>query len=58
MLLGAFFEIVLVIAFIGTAVVLYPIVKRQNDGVAQGYVGGVGLKLLSSSSASSTSYRS
>jgi hypothetical protein len=35
-LLGPFFEIVLVIAFIGTAVVLYPIVKRQNDGVAQG----------------------
>jgi hypothetical protein len=57
-LLGAFFEIVLVIAFIGTTVVLYPIVKRQNDGVAQGYVGGVCLKLLSSSSASSTSYRS
>jgi hypothetical protein len=38
--MGAFFEIVPVIALIGTAVALYPIVKRQSDGVALGYVGG------------------
>src|ERR687897_2164836 len=38
--MGAFFEIVLVIALIGTAVALYPIVKRQNDGVELGYVRG------------------
>ena len=38
--MGAFFEIVLVIALIGTAVALYPIVTRQNDGVALGYVRG------------------
>ena len=36
--MGAFFEIVLVIALIGTAVALYPIVKRQNDSVALGYM--------------------
>jgi hypothetical protein len=36
--LGAFLEIVLVIANIGTAVVLFPIVKRQSEGVALGYV--------------------
>lgn len=37
-LLGAFFEIVLAIAVIGTAVTLYAIVKRQNEGLALGYV--------------------
>jgi Domain of unknown function (DUF4386) len=36
--LGALLEFLLVIANIGTAVVLYPIVKRQNQGVALGYV--------------------
>jgi hypothetical protein len=36
--LGAFFEIILVIANIGTAVTLFPILKRQNEGVALGYV--------------------
>jgi Domain of unknown function (DUF4386) len=39
-LLGALFEIVLAIAVIGTAVTLYPIVKRQNEGIALGYVAG------------------
>jgi hypothetical protein len=38
--LGAFFEVILVIAVIGTAVTLYPIVKRQNEGIALGYVCG------------------
>ena len=36
--LGALLEVILVVANIGTAVVLYPIVKRQNEGVALGYV--------------------
>ena len=35
---GAFLELILIIANIGTAVVLFPIVKRQNEGVALGYV--------------------
>ena len=36
---GALLEVILVIANIGTAVVLFPILKRQNEGVALGYVG-------------------
>lgn len=36
--LGAFIEVIVAIACIGTAVVLYPIVKRQSEGVALGYV--------------------
>src|SRR5215210_6662170 len=36
--LGALFEFILFVANIGTAVVLFPIVKRQNEGVALGYV--------------------
>jgi Domain of unknown function (DUF4386) len=36
--LGAFFEVILVIANIGTAIVLFPILKRQNEAVALGYV--------------------
>ena len=36
--LGALLEVVLVVANIGTAVVLYPLVKRQNHIVALGYV--------------------
>lgn len=39
-LLGAFFEVILVIAVIGTAVTLYPIMKLQNEGIALGYVSG------------------
>lgn len=35
---GAVCEIVLCIANIGTAVVLFPILRRQNEGVALGYV--------------------
>jgi hypothetical protein len=35
---GAFLEVLLVIANVGTAVTLFPIVKRQNEGVALGYV--------------------
>ena len=29
--LGAFFELILIVANIGTAVVLFPILKRQNE---------------------------
>jgi hypothetical protein len=36
--LGAFLEVITAFANIGTAVVLFPIVKRQNEGVALGYV--------------------
>lgn len=36
--LGAFLELLLIIANVGTAVVLYPILKRQNEGLALGYV--------------------
>jgi hypothetical protein len=35
---GAFLELILIIANIGTAVVLFPILKRQNEGLALGYV--------------------
>jgi hypothetical protein len=36
--MGVLLEVILVIANIGTAVVLYPLVKRQNAVVALGYV--------------------
>src|SRR5215475_16122687 len=39
-LLGAFCEVILAIAVIGTAVTLFPVVRRQNEGVALGYVAG------------------
>ena len=35
---GAFLEVILVVANIATAVALYPVVKRQNEGLALGYV--------------------
>jgi hypothetical protein len=37
-LLGGLLELLLVVAVIGTAVTLYPVVKRQNHSVALGYV--------------------
>jgi hypothetical protein len=36
--LGAFLDFLLVLANVGTAVVLYPIAKRQNESLAIGYV--------------------
>jgi hypothetical protein len=36
--LGAVLELLLIVANIGTAVVLYPIVKRQSKGLALGFV--------------------
>ena len=38
MLLGAFLELLLIIANVGSAVVLFPILKRQNEPLALGYV--------------------
>jgi hypothetical protein len=37
--IGAILEFLLIVTNIGTAVVLYPIVKRQSEGLAMGYVG-------------------
>src|SRR5439155_21807163 len=36
--LGALLEIITLVANVGTAVVLYPVVKRQNEIIALGYV--------------------
>jgi hypothetical protein len=36
---GAILEVVVALACIGTAVALYPVVKRQDEGVALGFVG-------------------
>jgi hypothetical protein len=35
---GAFLEVLLVISGIGTAVAIFPVVKRQHEGLALGYV--------------------
>ena len=37
-LLGALLELLLIIANIGTAVVIFPILRRQNEELALGYV--------------------
>jgi hypothetical protein len=36
--LGALLEVVLIVANVGTAVVLFPVLKRQNEALALGYV--------------------
>jgi hypothetical protein len=38
-LVGTVLEVIVALASIGTAVVLFPVVKRQNEGVALGFVG-------------------
>jgi len=38
-LVGGFLEVIVALAGIGTAITLYPVVKRQNEGVALGFVG-------------------
>jgi Domain of unknown function (DUF4386) len=38
-LIGAVLEVIVALACIGTAVALYPVVKRQHEGVALGFVG-------------------
>jgi Domain of unknown function (DUF4386) len=37
-LVGGFLEVIVALACIGTAVTLYPVVKRQNEGVALGFI--------------------
>ena len=37
-LVGGFLEVIMALACIGTAVTLYPVLKRQNEGVALGFV--------------------
>ena len=37
-LVGVFLEVIVALAGIGTAVTLYPVVKRQNEGAALGFV--------------------
>jgi hypothetical protein len=37
--IGVVLELIVALAGIGTAVALYPVVKRQNEGVALGFVG-------------------
>jgi Domain of unknown function (DUF4386) len=37
-LVGGFLEVIVALAGIGTAITLYPVVKRQNEGVALGFV--------------------
>ena len=39
MLIGGALEMIVALAGIGTAVVLYPVLKRQNEAVALGFVG-------------------
>ena len=36
---GSILEVIVALAGIGTAVVLYPVLKRQNEGVALGFIG-------------------
>jgi len=38
-IVGGVLEMIVALAGIGTAVTLYPVVKRQNEGVALGFVG-------------------
>jgi hypothetical protein len=38
-IVGGALEMIVALACIGTAVALYPVVKRQNEGVALGFVG-------------------
>lgn len=39
-LFGALFEVFVAISVIGTAVTLYPVVRREGEGIAMGYVAG------------------
>lgn len=38
-LAGGWLEVVLTLAIVGTAVALFPVIRRHNDGLAIGYVG-------------------
>ena len=37
---GAFLEVLLAIAVVGTGVTLYPVIRRQHEGIALGHVAG------------------
>jgi len=52
-IVGVILELIMALAGIGTAVALFPVVKRQNEGVALGFVGSRSWKPAPSSSASS-----
>jgi hypothetical protein len=39
LIVGGILEIIMALACIGTAVALYPVIKKQNEGVALGFVG-------------------
>ena len=57
-LFGGVLEVIVALAGIGTAVALYPVLKRQNEGVALGLVGSRVLKPPASLLASRISWRS
>ena len=38
-IIGGILEVIVALAGVGTAVVLYPVVKRQNEAAALGFVG-------------------
>src|SRR6478735_7443760 len=38
-IIGAILEVIVALAGVGTAVALFPVVKRQNEGIALGFVG-------------------
>jgi hypothetical protein len=38
-IIGGILELIVALAGIGTAVALYPVLKRQNEGVALGFIG-------------------
>jgi hypothetical protein len=57
-LLGAFLEVITAIAIIGTAVTLFPIVKRETKASPLAMSPLASLNPPSSSSASSASFRS
>ncbi len=44
-IIGGVLEIIVALAGIGTAVALFPVLKRQNEGVALGFVGSVAFLL-------------
>ena len=56
--MGALLEVLLIIANIGTAVVLFPVLKRQNETLSLGYVAARIIESTFMPSASSASLRS
>jgi hypothetical protein len=50
--IGAILEVIVALACVGTAVVLYPVVMRQHEGIAMGFVGSRVLEAATISPAS------